>query len=165
MQRDDDVVARAAAAVAEAWTQSFAQLQQAVQEMADQLRRKEAAGGAISPGAAMQDAAGLPPPAPTPAPRVAFAFGKETRDRVLAGDQAALFMALAATAAQWLDAAGYSHRMNLPSAVQCVALPARQAAFVAAALDLVAVLRLSAQGRKALSDLRFQPLGEQAEAP
>ena len=97
--------------------------------------------------------------------RVDFAFSPDTRRRAEAGDVDALFTALAATAAQWLQAAGYSHRLLLPSAAQCVALPAGQAAFAAAALDLVALLRLSAQGREALRDLRCEPLGEQAEGP
>jgi hypothetical protein len=84
---------------------------------------------------------------------------------VLSGDQRGFFTALAAVAAQWLRAAGYSHRGPLPTTVQCVALPPDRAALTAAALDLLAVLRLSEQGREALRDLRFEPFGQQAEGP
>lgn len=99
-------------------------------------------------------------------PLVRSAYGAQTKAAVQAGDVDALMRAAAGLASQWVIAAGHqpAAAANL-STIACVMATPMQAVLLAAARDLLELIRLSPDGRKALAELHLEPLLEHVEGP
>lgn len=88
------------------------------------------------------------------APGPQIPFGPVLRVEVEAGSESALHRALAATAATWIAQGGADWRFwqSLTPSLGCRMSP-QQAAVFHAGLELMQLLALSPQGRKAIADL------------
>lgn len=88
-------------------------------------------------------------------------------EQIAAGDEQALLRGIAATAMHWLRLADLPPRFwrqLTPSHCVSAARPEHNG-LVAAALDMLAVLDASPQGRKALADLGLEPVEQHPERP
>lgn len=95
---------------------------------------------------------------------VPLAFSRQIALAVQAGDIAAMYRALACTAAQWLLACGRSIELrDRLTRAECLGRNDATGGLLAAALDLIDVLELSPQGREALANLRRQPVPQETE--
>jgi hypothetical protein len=93
---------------------------------------------------------------------MAVAYGPNTLADVRAGNTHTLVRATAALAALWFEQAGW--HISVPVLATEVAREGAAAAgILAAAIDLRNLLAQSSDGRKALSDLGFQPVLQQVE--
>lgn len=94
-----------------------------------------------------------------------YAVRQEDVERLARGDQAELLQAIASLALSTLQAAGWS-RYQLPAgASACFDVEPVKGARMAFAMDLIHVLALAPQGRKALADLGVQPLADESKGP
>lgn len=88
------------------------------------------------------------------------AFGPELLAQIESGDDEALLCGVISTACLWLEFSGVALSFHgVPTAAHCVASdsPAK-GALMAAAKDVLAVLALSPQGRKALFQFCGKPV-------
>lgn len=76
-----------------------------------------------------------------------------------------LHHALTCKAALWIESAGFLFE-DWPQigATDCALLQPAQGALVAAALDVLALMALTPEGREAVANFRSQPVFQQAEA-
>ena len=87
------------------------------------------------------------------------------RELLGAGDPDDLVLTLVQLAADWMRKAGsHIEVRDIVPAVQ-IAIGGEKGAVLAAALDLVTVLELTPQGRKAIADFGRKPLPQEAKGP
>jgi hypothetical protein len=94
-----------------------------------------------------------------------FAVRREDVLPIANGDQQQLLWAIALLALNTMEAAGWSRYRMPAGASACFDVDPVRGARMALAMDLIHVLSLAPQGRKALSDLGVQPLADEAKGP
>lgn len=92
-------------------------------------------------------------------------MSQQQRELLNAGNPDDLTRALVLLAAEWMIRSGSHIRLRDVVPTVQVALGGANGAVLAAALDLVTVLELTPQGRKAVADLVCKPLLQQTKGP
>ncbi len=94
-------------------------------------------------------------------------YPRELAEPIAAGDERALLIGVAATAGNWLHIADFpAKKWRQLRASHCLsAVRPEHYGLVAAALEMLAVLDASPQGRKALADLGLDPVEQDPEGP
>ena len=91
-------------------------------------------------------------------------FGPELQALLDQGDEKALVLAVAHTAAHWVALGGDDARLARQiSRAACAASPDRTGMLVLAGLDLIDLLGSTPNGREALRDLGFEPVAQHLE--